>query len=518
MRYKSLHIQFYFLVVRTIFAGVACLASSAIFVTAAYAQADQGQPQTPALPEEAQNQQPVQQQQQQGPPPYLDLVYDEDWSHLKDSKAPPDFFDPIKYIPFSEEGWYLSLGGEIRERYDSWHQANFGYTPAPYLNDNLERYLFDADLHMGKHFRFFTQVQSSLEFGKAGGPWYGDRDTFEFHQFFLDIRSSDDPKHYTLLRVGRQEVSLGADHFVSTGDFFNARHVFDGARLTVQRGDWTWLLEATKPDLVEDGAFDDVPEHGRTSWGGGFFHPSPLTKQGRVGVFYIGLDTKQQLWQRGLGRDQRQTVGARMEGNPRGWDYAYEGLFQFGTFTEDFGPSMGIRAWALTSDTGYTFFKNHHYPRIAIRSNITSGDGGHGSLGTFHPLFPDTAYSGKLGLVGPSNVIDVTPAFRFAATRRIYVLNEWSFFWRENTHDAIYSPAVPTTSPLDGIINYIEKPGNYSSARYIGNQIEIAAQITIDRHLTYSAGYNYFTLGAFLKQTPPAQATGYFVTWFTYKF
>lgn len=275
MRYKSLHTKFHFLVVRTFLTGLACLASSAIFVTAALAQADQSQPPAPQLPQDAQNQQPVQQQQPQGPPPYLDLVYDEDWSHLKDSKAPPDFFDPIKYIPFNQEGWYLSLGGELRQRYDGWHNANFGYTPAEYLNDNLERYLFSADLHMGKHFRFFTQVASGLELGKKGGPWYGDRDNFEFHQFFLDMKTSDDPKNYVLLRVGRQEVALGADHFVSTGDFFNARHVFDGARLMVGKGDWTWLLEVTKPDLVEEGVFDDVPEHGRTSWGEGSFIPVP---------------------------------------------------------------------------------------------------------------------------------------------------------------------------------------------------------------------------------------------------
>lgn len=278
MRYKSLHTKLQFHVARAVLAGLACLASAAILVTTAHAQAqapapaDQGQePATPPLPQEQQNQQQYQ-QPDQARPPYLDLVYDEDWSHIGDSTT-HDFFDPVKYIPFGYEGWYLSLGGEIRERYDSWHNANFGYTPAPYLNDNLERYLFSADLHMGKHFRFFTQTQSSLEFGKKGGPWYGDKDTFEFHQFFLDMRTSDDPKNYVLLRVGRQEVALGADHFVSTGDFFNARHVFDGVRLTVGKGDWTWLLEATKPDLVEDGAFDDVPEHGRTSWGEGSFTP-----------------------------------------------------------------------------------------------------------------------------------------------------------------------------------------------------------------------------------------------------
>jgi hypothetical protein len=504
--------------------GLAYLACSAVFWMTANAQTAEGQPQA----------------QPQGPPQYLDLRYDEDWSHIKEIQGPHDFFDPIKYITLNDRGWYMTLGGEIRQRYDSWHDALFGEasggTPLPpYLNDNLQRYLFHADTHLGEHVRVFTQVQSSLEFGKTGGPWYSDRDTFEVHQAFVDFRSSADARHYTLLRIGRQEVALGADHFVSTADFFNARRVFDGARLIIGSGSWTWFLDATKPVIEKEGAFDDVPEHGRSTWGGGFFAPNPLTKKGQIGVFYVGLDTKHQLWWRGLppclegvpllqcsGRDQRHTLGARIEGFQSGWDYTYELLGQFGTFTPVQGPSESIRAWAITTDTGFTFMKSRHYPRVGVRSNVTSGDSGHGSLGTFHPLFPDTAYSGKLGLVGPSNVIDLTPAARFAATRRIYCLAEWTFFWRENTNDAIYSPALPTTPISTGITGYLEFP-SFNHAKYVGNQLGLGTQFTIDRHLTYTVGYNYFTVGQFLKDTPPTvlppgKNVGYFVTWLTYKF
>ncbi len=523
-------------------AAVTCLAS--IFVNAGHAQqnptAQQPTATTAQQPTATTAQQPtattaptelteaptaqsdIQQHQQQQPcrPQYLDLVYDQDWSHIRDCPG-HDFFDPIKYIPLgSKPGWYLTLGGEIRERYDNWHNALFGYTPATWLNGSLQRYLFSGDFHLGKHVRFFTELDSSLEYGKKGGPWYTDKDTFEFHQAFLDLKTSEDPKNYTLLRLGRQEVSLGADHFVSTGDFFNVRHFFDGARLVVGKGDWTLMAFAVKPDLILPNAVDDVPEHGRTVWGGGFFHPSPITKQGRIGAFYVGMDTKHMLWQRGLGSENRHTLGVQLEGNPGAWDYVYEGILQVGTFNQDFGPSNDIRAWAFTSDTGYTFvrLKGQHYPRVGLRSDITSGDSGHGALGTFNPLFPDTAYSSRLSLVGPSNVIDVTPTFRLALTRRVYALAEWSFFWRENTHDAIYSPGLLTTPPQSGIVGYIEKPGNYSNARYIGNQIGIGAQVTIDSHLTWTTGYNYFTAGAFIKETPPGKDTGYFVSWFTYKF
>ena len=57
---------------------------------------------------------------------------------------------------------------------------------------------------------------------------------------------------------------------------------------------------------------------------------------------------------------------------------------------------------------------------------------------TFSALFPGTAYSGKIGLIGPSNVIDTTPTLRLRLHRRIYFLPEDSFFWRESRADGIY--------------------------------------------------------------------------------
>jgi hypothetical protein len=452
-----------------------------------------------------------------GRPQFLDLRYDEDWSVLKRSEVSRDYLDFLKYIPFGDSS-YTSFGGEARFRYDNWRNAFFGAAPAEYLNSNLQRYLFHNDTHFGKHVRVFTQLQSSLEFGKKGGRWATDKDTAELHQAFVEFRSSDDPKKYVMLRVGRQEISLGSNHFVSTGDFFNARRVFDGVQMFIGRGNWTWVLYGRKPVLLKEGAFDDVPEHGRTAVGGGFFGPNPFTRNGRTIGFYLVLDTKRQLWNRGLGRDQRHTTGASISGVREKWDYAYEALLQLGTFTPVNAPAQNIRAWAITTENGVTFPNVKFYPRLGVRWNISSGDSGRGSLGTFHPLFPDTAYSGRTGLIGPSNVIDITPNARFAFTKRLYFLPDWSFFWRQNVNDGVYTPSLPTYPPESGITGYIVRPGNQSRARYIGNQIALAVFIPIDRHLSYTMAYNYFSAGKYLKETPPGKSAGFLVAWVTYRF
>jgi hypothetical protein len=279
---------------------------------------------------------------------------------------------------------------------------------------------------------------------------------------------------------------------------------------------------AAKPVLIDTGPFTAVPEHRRTTYGGALFAPNPLTNQGRTTFFYTALDSKKQLWQRGLGRDNRHTLGARIEGSQKGWDYTYELIGQIGTFSPVAGPNVGIRAFAVTTDTGWTAMKlQPRYFRLGLVANVTSGDRGTGSLGTFHPLFPDLAYSGRLGLVGPSNLISVTPSLRFTPTRRILIISEWDFFWRQNTHDAIYTPSLLTTTIDSGITGFIAFP-SVNQKRFIGNQIGNGVKFTLDRHLTYTILYTYLRAGAFIKNTPPSvppgKSVGYAVMLFTYTF
>src|SRR5690242_12812166 len=53
---------------------------------------------------------------------YQRFRYDEDYTYLRDPAKRTDFWDPIKYIPLNSDGdWYLSLGGEARERYEMYN-------------------------------------------------------------------------------------------------------------------------------------------------------------------------------------------------------------------------------------------------------------------------------------------------------------------------------------------------------------------------------------------------------------
>src|SRR6476660_1778146 len=81
--------------------------------------------------------------------PYLPQRYDEDWSYLRDESKRTDALDVVKYIPLNDRGWYVSLGGEARIRYEYFTEFAFGAGPQDGNGYLLQRYLVHADFHLG---------------------------------------------------------------------------------------------------------------------------------------------------------------------------------------------------------------------------------------------------------------------------------------------------------------------------------------------------------------------------------
>ena len=65
-----------------------------------------------------------------GPAPLKQLRYDENYAYLRDPANGSDYLDPIKFVPLNNEGdSYLTLGGEIRERYEYYQNNLWGRGP-----------------------------------------------------------------------------------------------------------------------------------------------------------------------------------------------------------------------------------------------------------------------------------------------------------------------------------------------------------------------------------------------------
>jgi len=438
-------------------------------------------------------------------PTFQLMRYDEDWSSLADPSRRRDWLDVLKYISLGRDGWYATIGGEIREKFELLDQPGFGLGPPDPNGYLLQRYLLSTDLHLGSRFRFFSELQSGIEEGRTGGPRPTDLDRFDLHQAFIDVRLRDTSSARVTLRLGRQELAFGTGRLISPAEGLNLRRSLDGARINVKKGRVDMSATALRLVASRHGYFDNVPDHSQTFWGAGFTATHPFRKIEFLAVYYDGLDNKKAIFAKGVGRAIRETLGAHIWKRSASWDYDSEAVFQWGSFR-----GAPIRAWAVADDLGYTFEHAALHPRLGIRGDVTSGDHGKQDhvLRSFDPLFSAVpVWSGPSALLGGINLMDVTPSVRLRLTRTLGLTLESSMFWREDRNDAVYTAF---NTPLRAL--------NPSAGRYTATAPSATIAWQATRHMFYSIIYTHFLTGNYFAMSPPNKNVNYLAAWVSYRF
>ncbi|MDB5384867.1 MAG: hypothetical protein JWM11_513 [Planctomycetaceae bacterium] len=447
----------------------------------------------------------------ENPPHYKVLRYDEDYSYLNDVFQQTDQWDAIKYIPIGNcDNTYLSIGGEARERYEFYHDEDFGDAPASSKGNNgylLQRYLLHGDLHIGPHFRYFGQLMTGLEDGRIGGPHPDvDRDAFDLHQTFADFIAPLEGENDSItVRVGRQEMTYGSGRLIDVREGPNLRRSFDGAKILIRSGETSVDGWWSKPVRNRVGVFDDDPNPDKSFWGIYATRPAPILPEGNVDLYYLGFENRDAVYNQGSGYELRHSLGTRLWGNPVPWEYNLEYIWQFGTF-----GAGNINAWSAAHAVRYNFYDTPLKPRFGIRADIASGDNNPNSrnLQTFNPLFPSGVYFNLANPVGPSNMIDLHPVLDLHFGEQVTVTTDWDFFWRESLNDGAYRLSGSLLRPAGG-----------SDARFVGNSPSVTLIWSATRHLSFVASYVHFFPGQFLKDnTLPSQPIDFFTTWIDYKF
>ena len=498
-----------------------------------------------------------------GPPPpwviprYRLLREDEDWSYLANPQMRGhDWWDPWKYIPMGERpAWYLTLGGDARLWQENFQNEGWGVLPYPPADADqvevshnsylLQRYMFHGDARFGTRFRAFSQLQSSISTGRAGGPRpIVDSDELDVHQAWVDwnVLLNRQKAPAITLRVGRQAMLFGAGRLVANREGPNVRLAFDGARVIARTGTWRFDTFAVRPVITlgrgvqypplprnpdaekARGYFDDKSDSTQKFWGSyatGSIRRVPFN----VDLYYFGLTRDAGVFDQGIGPENRQTIGGRISrgGIPfllgRGWDYDLEYAYQFGKFGP--GPRNGptfpfiqfakgdIRAWTISSQTGYTFVNWPLKPRIGVTTGLATGDKDprDPNLQTFFTPFPNGRFFGLAQQMGPLNIEGFRPNATIQLPRRATLTADVFFFWRQSPNDGIYS--VP---------GFLMRTGRFSQARYIGTQPGAELNWPVTKHTTIGVAGVYFATGEFLKENPPADHLFYLGLILGYRF
>lgn len=437
-----------------------------------------------------------------GPPAYSLERWEEDYSYLKNPANRSDLFDPIKYVPLSSDrDWYLTFGGQARERYDYFNNTNFGAGPQDEDGFRLTRLLAHVDARFGSNFRAYVQIDSSLANDRLGGPRPGDADDLDLQQAFGDVTLALGDAASAVVRVGRQELIYGAQRLVSPNDWGNVRRSFDGAKVSLSFPNDALEFFWTRPVVVEKGRMNGDDGH---TWFAGIYNVTALPAllpagHSKLDLYLLALDRSKS---RNIAVDSDiYTTGTRFHTTPTPWDFDVEADGQFGKY-----GGAGVWAWALAAEAGYTFSKATFSPRAFL--GFDSASGSPNAAHRFNQLFPPQyLYLGHMYVLGRQNIVDLHPGLAFNLTHGVTLSLDQHFFWRQNTHDAVYN--------LNGGV--VRAPGG-SHAAFVGQEFDAVVNWQIQRHLSAYLGYAHFFTGPFIDQTGPHSDMDFFYTAVTFGF
>jgi hypothetical protein len=447
------------------------------------------------------------------PPPYTPVRWTENYAYL--AKTPgTDLFDPIKYIPLGADDVYLSLGGQFRERYEWFNNANFGAGPQDDNGFFLHRLMLHADLHLGKNFRVFAQGKSALIDGREGGPRPTDADEVDVEQLFFDFKFAlpTGDKDSSTIRFGRQNLIYGAQRLISPLDWTNVRRTFEGVKVSNVIGTHTLDFFLVRPVIVDKEELNDGD--GDQTFAGIY------DTIGLPDVFGKAANTKLELY--GLALYQQQnatraidvdtyTLGVRFSTAPKPWDLDVEADYQFGSSGQG-----DISAYSLAAEVGYTFADVAFSPRVYIGFDYASGDDDptNPDKGTFNQLFPlGHAYFGYIDAIGRQNIVDVHPGLQLTLlkdkdyAKSVKLRADYHMFWRAEETDGLY-----------GVAGNLSRPAGGSDETYVGSEFDLLIDWQVDRHLSFYFGYSHFFAGDFLEDTGAAEDVDYIYVAGTYTF
>ena len=433
---------------------------------------------------------------------YHNLRYNDDFSYLADPAKSTDWWDKIKYIPLGNGPYgptYVSLGGELRERLESYGHPNFGLHAPNTDMYLLQRAQLDVDLHATDYLRAFLQLGEMERYGSRGVSSTTDIDHLDVMQGFVDLKPPSPLGDAPVVRVGREELLFGFQRLIAVREGPNLRRDFDGLRLGDKIGDATVDLFSVHPVNSGPDAFNDHTNYRQTLAGG--YGTAPVFGPLKADLYWLNYENDNAKYRGLSGVEHRTTVGGRLFGTADGFDWNAEAAAQSGTFR-----NRDIHAYLLAGVAGYTFQSLPWTPRIGVEANDASGDNSHsGTIGTFNAMYPRLPYFAETSLLVPANVIDVRPMLTVKPAPDLMAVFGWDNLWRASTTDGLYG---------SGMTEYANT--NKATSKRIGTELSVDLRYRYDQHLTMGAIAADMLVGPAVEQALGRNVT-FFVLFATYR-
>ncbi|MFM7020934.1 MAG: alginate export family protein [Aquirufa sp.] len=421
------------------------------------------------------------------------LRFEDDFSYLKSDTTQKSWDERLKFMPLGN-ALNVSIGGEWREQYQNYTNANFGQFPASFTEESphqwMHRMMLHADFRLRNSARIFVQLNNTTR-SLNPNPITSqlDENKLAVHQWFLESNLS---KHW-LLRAGRQEMMFGQERFVATKEGPNTRQSFLG--LTAEGKYPGYKLDAfyVKPVRMNVGVFDDglMDEE----FGGIYAVKTDKKRQLNVDAYYFYFESTQREYVFKKGLEQRHTAGLRVYSPLRKLNYDVELSHQWGRFN-----ALDISAWMLVWDFNIEA-KKHFY--VGFSGNYVPGDESatDQSLNTFNTLFARPPF-GQTVALNITNTLNLSPYLRYQAGSKWLATARASLVSRTSEADGIFTPNMSPLRPL--------KVNSSSTEMGICDIYALDINYVPTKHYFFQAELGFCQAGSYLKDSGPGKDVVYF--------
>jgi hypothetical protein len=423
--------------------------------------------------------------------------WQEDWSVLADPSLRTEPLDDLKYIPLSADPkTYLSLGLNLRERFESNDATGFGTRSTPAANYLISRLETHADLHLGP-LQLFAQVESAFAPGKERLTPV-DQNRLDIEQAFAAY-SAPVADGVLKLRLGRQEMGFDLQRFVAVRDGPNVRQAFDAAWADYESGLWRFITFYSQPVQNRNLRLFDDYSNGHLTYGGVRLERSEVGP-GQLSAYYSQFHQDGAHFLTAQGNERRDIFDVRYAGKTDGWDWDLEAMGQTGQIGR-----QSIKAWAFGNIVGYSWPQAFWAPRLGLQFDGASGDGNphDGRLETFNPLFPNGYYVTLAGYTGYVNFIHLKPSVTLHPTAALTVLAAVGAQWRQTTADAVYTqPNIPVAGTAGKGGSYTGTYGqlrvDWRATSHVSTAVEVV-HFAVANAIRQVGGHDSDYLGAEIK-------------------
>jgi hypothetical protein len=319
--------------------------------------------------------------------------------------------------------------------------------------------------------RFFAEFLDANSSFENFAPRGIEENHADFLNLFVDLKLWENCHGTLSTRLGRQEMALGSQRFVSPLDWANTRRTFEGYRLTWKGSDWNVDGFFVNPVVVDRRNFDDGNNNVDFY---GVFASNTSMENASMDLYWLALDND-------LTGEASDTVGIRYNRNLANNNlFDFEGGYQFG----DNADGSDREALFFTVGLGHKF--NHRLkPTAWVYYDYAEGGNAQGAGNGLDQLFPLAhKYLGFMDLFGRSNIEDLNFLFTMELSPKAKLLLWYHNFWLENAADTPYN--VNGSAFAGGVT-----PGDDE----LGQELDLLLSLDLTARTNLLIGYSHFFAG-----------------------